>query len=279
MSVHVVTDSTSDLLPSDAERLGVAVVPLTLRFGEEQMRDGVDITPTEFYQRLKTSKVNPSTSQPTPAEFTEVYRRLLARPDDRVVSIHIAQRWSGTIQSATLAAQEFDGRVLAVDSGSVSAGMQFLVRAALRDIELGADADAVVRSCELRRGRVRVWVMLDTLTYLQRGGRIGRAKALVGGVFNIRPVLQLIDGEAHSRWSVRVARQGMERMLEAARAQGPVEQVALVCSHDHPLAGETGTRLSEMYPELELVNTILGPVVGCYAGPQSLGIGLLRAAD
>lgn len=277
MTVHIVTDSTSDMLQSEAERLGVTVVPLTVRFGEEELRDGVDIDATTFYARLRTSKVNPATSQPTPGDFGEVYRRLCAGPDDRVVSIHISQKWSGTIQSATLAAAEFDGRVVTVDSASVSAGLQFLVRAARGDAERGCDVDEIVKNCTDRSARVRIWVMLDTLTYLQRGGRIGKARALMGGVLNIKPVLQLIDGEAHDRWKVRAPKQGMEKMLEAAAGEGPLEQIALMCSHDHPLAAETERRLSEMYPELEIYSGELGPVVGTYGGPGSLGVAMLRA--
>lgn len=277
MTVHFVTDSTSDLLPSEARQLGITVVPLRVRFGDEEFQDGVDIDAAQFYSRLRTSKVNPSTSQPTPADFGDAFRSLLTGPDDRVVSIHLAQLWSGTIQSAALAAAEFDGRVLTVDSGSVSMGIQFLVRAALRDRDGGADADEIVKNCETRRSRIHIQVMLDTLTYLQRGGRIGRAQALVGGVLNVKPVLQLRDGVAHPMWKVRAPRQGMEKMLAAAAGQGAVEQVGLVCSPNHPLAEEMGRRLAGMYPELELRSAELGPVVGTYAGPGSLGLGLLRA--
>jgi DegV family protein with EDD domain len=254
------------------------VVPLTVRFGDEELRDGVDIDTDAFYARLRTTTVNPTTSQPTPSEFADVYRALLAAPDDQVVSLHIAQTWSGTIQSATLAAKDFEGRVRCVDSHSVSAGLQFLVRGALRDIGSGADADEVVRNCEGRSGRIRVWVMLDTLTYLQRGGRIGRARALVGSVLNIKPVLEITHGEARDKYKARRPQQGMDKMLEWAAAEGPAEMVGMMSSLDHPLAGAMREALSTAYPELEILSGELGPVVGTYAGPDSLGLALLRAS-
>ena len=253
-------------------------MPLTVRFGDEELRDGVDIDAPRFYERLRTSTVNPTTSQPTPGDFSEVYAKLLGAPDDHVVSIHIAQTWSGTVQSASLAAKDFDGRVRCVDSHSVSAGIQFLVRAALRDVASGCDVDEVVRNCEDRRGRLRMWVMLDTLTYLQRGGRIGRARALVGSVLNIKPVLELRDGVAHDRFKARRPQQGMERMLAWAEEQGPAEMVGTMSSHDHPLSEALRGRLRAAYPELELLSGELGPVVGTYAGPGSLGLALLRAS-
>ncbi len=181
--IRVVTDSTSDLEPERAAALGVTVVPLTVRFGEEQFRDQVDLSGAEFYARLQSSSVNPTTSQPAPPAFAEVYQRLLAEGAEGVVSIHIGPKLSGTLQSATLAAREVDeARVRPVDGGTVSIGLQFLVSAALRDIAAGCDLDEVVKNVELRRERVAIYVVFDTLTYLQRGGRIGRAKAFVGGI-------------------------------------------------------------------------------------------------
>lgn len=266
------------MVPAEAEKLGVTVVPLTVRFGDEELRDGVDIDAPTFYGRLRTSTVNPSTSQPTPKDFEAVYASLLEGPDDRIVSIHISQTWSGTVQSASIAAKEFGGRVHCVDSHSVSAGIQFLVRAALRDVASGCDVDEIVQNCEDRRDRLRIWVMLDTLTYLQRGGRIGRARALVGSVLSIKPVLELCDGVAHDRFKARRPQQGMEKMLEWALAQGPAEMVGTMSSHDHPLSADLRSRLHAAYPEIELLSGELGPVVGAYAGPGSLGLAVLRAS-
>lgn len=249
-----------------------------MRFGDEEMRDGVDIDAATFYARLRTSPVMPTTSQPTPGAFAAVYSELLAEPEDAVVSIHIAQTWSGTLQSATLAAKDFGGRVRCVDSRSVSAAMQFLVRAAVRDAAAGSPPDEIVANTASRSGRLRVWVMLDTLTFLHRGGRIGRARALVGSVLNIKPVVELVDGEVHDRFKARRQALGLERMLDWAAAEGPVEMVAMMSSSAHPLAETLRSRLRAAYPELELHTGELGPVVGTYAGPGSIGMALLRGA-
>jgi DegV family protein with EDD domain len=275
--LHIVTDSTSDILPAEAERIGLRVVPLTVRFGDQQFRDGVDLGSADFYARLARGGTSPTTSQPSPEAFASVYRELLASPGDRVLSIHISQKLSGTLQSATLAAQDHPGRVDVVDSGSVSMGIQFLVRAALRDRAGGADADTVVRTTEARVGRVVVYVLLDTLTYLQRGGRIGAAQAFLGGVLSIRPLLRIAAGEVHPQARVRNRRQGIDRMLALLAEAGPLEAVGTMHSGAPTLLEEVRPRLVAAYPELELGAGEIGPVVGTYAGPGAVGVACLRA--
>ena len=277
LTVHVVTDSTSDLAPDEALRLGVRVVPLQLRFGEESFRDGVDIDAATFYRRLPDADPMPVTSQPSPNDFAEVYRALLASPDDRVLSIHISSKWSGTLQSASLAAQEFGDRVRCIDSLTISAGMQFLVRGALADAAAGADLETCATRAEERRGRVSVWVMLDTLTYLQRGGRIGRAQALLGGVLHVKPVLRLTDGEAQPQARVRNARQGVDRLLELVAAEGPLEAAATMWSEGAELARLAHERLASAHPGVACSDGVLGPVVGVYAGPRAIGVACMRA--
>ena len=275
--IRVVTDSTSDLLPVDAERLGVDVVPLTVRFGDEQFRDGIDLTPEQFYRRLPNTPVQPSTSQPTPEQFAEVYRRHVSAGDS-VVSVHISAKLSGTLQSASLAAQEFpDGAVRVVDSTTVSAGMQFLVRGALADITAGADADAVVASIERRRDRVGVYVLLDTLTYLQRGGRIGRAQGLLGGILNVKPLLKVFDGEVHPEARVRSRQQGITKLVELAAAQRPLEGLAVFHCGAPELLELIEPKLRADHPGMTIIEGQLGAVVGTYSGPGGVGIALLRA--
>lgn len=274
--LHVVTDSTSDLTRAEAERLGVTVVPLTVRFGDEQFRDGVDIETDEFYRRLVAGG-QPTTSQPSPEDFAAAYRRLLSGPDDRVLSLHIAQKWSGTVQSATLAARDFDDRVTVIDTGSVSVGIQFAVRRALRGIAEGASHDAVVEAVRSYHDRTSIYVLLDSLTYLQRGGRIGRAQAFLGGVLNVKPLLRVEHGEAHPAARTRSRQQGVARMLELVAAQGSLEMVAVMHTDAPRLLEEVRPRLLAAYPELEVTGGQIGPVVGTYAGPGSVGVAFVRA--
>ncbi len=275
--IRVVTDSTSDILPAEAKRLGVDVVPLTVRFGEEQFEDGVELGPDEFYRRLPTTPVQPSTSQPTPDQFAEVYRRHV-NAGDSVLSIHISEKLSGTLQSATLAAQDFPpGSVRVVDSITVSAGIQFLVRAALADIAEGCDLEELERRVIERRGRVGVYVLLDTLTYLQRGGRIGRAQSLVGGILNVKPLLGVRDGEVHPEARVRKRQQGIDKLVEIADAAKPLTALAVFHCGAPDLLPLIEPRLRAGHPGVEIITGQLGAVVGTYSGPGGVGIAVLRA--
>ena len=276
--LHLVTDSTSDLLPHEAKALGVTVVPLTVRFGDEQLLDGIDIDAATFYERLTSSSVMPTTSQPSPEQFAAVYRELLRDDGDEVVSLHISAKLSGTLQSANLAAQEFPaGRVHVVDSMSVSAGIQLLVQLAARKRDGGADAATVVRNLESARTRTRVYVLLDTLTYLQKGGRIGRAQAFLGGVLNVKPLLQIEHGEVEPVARVRSRQQGLARMVELIRGCGPLESVSMMHTTALDAATDLRSRLTALLPEMEVPLGQLGPVVGTYGGPGLVGVAILRA--
>ena len=276
--LHLVTDSTSDLLADEAGALGVTVVPLTVRFGEEQLRDGVDIDAAAFYPRLAGSAALPTTSQPSPEAFAEVYRALLQSPDDEVVSVHIASHLSGTVQSATLAAREVDEkRIHVVDSESVSGGIQLLLRAAAAERDQGADAATVVKNLERRRQRLLIYVLLDTLVYLQKGGRIGRAQAFLGGVLNVKPIVVVQKGEVEPVARVRSKQQGLAKLLELVRGQGPLESICMMHGDGLVPAEELRSKLGSALPELEITLGQLGPVVGTYGGPGLVGVALLRA--
>jgi DegV family protein with EDD domain len=275
--LRLVTDSTSDLTPEQAAQLGVTVVPLTVRFGDQQFRDGVELSADDFYRRLHRGSVHPTTSQPSPEDFASVYRDLLREADDQVLSMHITQKWSGTGQAAHLAAQEFGDRVVVVDSQTVSVGMQFLLRAVANDLALGQDLATIVKNIEARRQRVCIYILLDTLVYLHRGGRIGRAQAFLGGVLNVKPLLRLVDGETHPQARVRSRQQGINKMLELVAAAGPLEAVGTMHTDTPEALDEVRQRLEVAYPELDLITGQLGAVVGTYAGPKAIGIGFLRA--
>jgi DegV family protein with EDD domain len=276
--LHLVTDSTSDLTPDVAQRLGVTVVPLTVRFGDEQFRDGVDIDAPTFYSRLTSSPVTPTTSQPSPEDFAAVYRSLLRGDADEVISVHIAAKLSGTWQSAHLAARDMPaGRVHVVDSDSVSAGIQLLLRHAAQQIEDGIDAATIVTNLETLRERVIVYVLLDTLTYLQKGGRIGRAQAFLGSVLNVRPLLGVDRGEVEPVARVRSRQQGIAKMVELVRALGPLQSAAMMHSTAPEGAAELRGRLSALLPEMDVPLGQLGPVVGTYSGPGAIGVAALKA--
>ncbi|MBV8529300.1 MAG: DegV family protein [Candidatus Dormibacteraeota bacterium] len=274
--IHIVTDSTADLSPADAGRLGVTVVPLTVRFGEEQFQDGVDLDSDAFYAKLASSSVNPTTSQPTPEQFQRAYAPLLQNPEDQVVSLHISGKLSGTLQSANIARQELDaGRIHLVDSETVSAGLQFLVQAAAEDIAAGLDAGTVAQRAEARRSKVTIYVLLDTLTYLQRGGRIGRAQALIGSLLGVKPLLTTKDGEVGPQARVRSRRQGIEMITELLQERLPLRRVAAFHCGAPELLPVLEKRLRAALPDVEIVTGQVGPVVGVYTGPGGVGIAAL----
>jgi DegV family protein with EDD domain len=276
--IHLVTDSTSDISPSDAQALGVHVVPLIVRFGEDQYRDGVDIDPDQFYSKLEHSVVHPTTSQPSPDVFASLYRTLLSDPEDQVVGLHISSKLSGTLQSATLAAQEFEpGRIHLVDTESVSGGLQLLVRAALDDIKAGDTAATVAAKATRRRSRVTIVVLLDTLTYLHRGGRIGRAQAFVGGLLNVKPLIAVRDGEVVPLARPRSRSKGIDMIVEQVRGCAPLRSLA----EFHAAAAESmldlEARLGAAVSNVTAVLGRIGPVVGAYSGPGGVGVACLGA--
>lgn len=274
--IHIVTDSTADLSRAQAEALGVTVVPLTIRFGEEQFLDGVDLDSDAFYAKLASSSIHPTTSQPTPEQFSRAYRSLLQNPDDEIVSLHISGKLSGTLQSAHIARQELDAdRIRLVDTETVSAGLQFIVTAAAEDVTAGADAATVAQRAEERRSKVTIYVLLDTLTYLQRGGRIGRAQARIGSLLGVKPLLTVKEGEVSPQARVRSRRQGVEMIGELLQERLPLRRVAAFHCGAPELLPVLEKRLRTALPDVAIVTGQVGPVVGVYTGPGGLGIAAL----
>jgi DegV family protein with EDD domain len=251
---------------------------LVVRFGDEQYRDGVDIDADQFYAKLEQTGIHPTTSQPSPEVFAALYRTLLSDPEDHVVGLHISAKLSGTLQSATLAAQEFDpGRIHLVDTESVSGGLQLLVRAALDDINAGDPATVVAEKATRRRSKVTIVVLLDTLAYLHRGGRIGRAQAFVGSLLNVKPLLGVRDGEVVPLARPRSRSKGIDMIVEQVRGCLPLRSLA----EFHAAAAESmvdlEARLSLAVSNVTAVLGRIGPVVGAYSGPGGLGVACLGA--
>lgn len=278
MVVRVVTDSTSDL-PSDvAERLGITVVPLNVHFGSEVYKDGVDMSADTFYERLTNGLVLPKTSQPSIGDFAEVYERL-GRGADAIVSIHISSQLSGTYNSAIQATREASVtcRVEVVDTLRASMSVGITAMIAARAASDGASVDEVASIAREAYKRSECIFMLETLEYLEKGGRIGKAKALLGSLLRIRPMLR-IDGEVHELGKERSRRRGISRLQEVARGFSPIDELAVIYSTTPDDALTVSQNLSDLLPEgTEPIVARVGPVVGTYAGPGVIGIGVLRS--
>jgi DegV family protein with EDD domain len=273
--VAIVTDSTADLAADLVEQRGITVVPLTVSLDGHDYLDGVDITSEDFYARLAASQSGATTSQPSPGRFADTYRRLLADHDE-VISLHISARLSGTFEAATQGAALTAGeRVRVVDSEMVSMPLALLVLAAGAMAAGGESAGAIADAIRPLQERMRVYFMVATLEYLRRGGRIGRAGALVGSVLQVKPVLTLTDGQVAPLERVRTQERALARVIElASSVDAPL--CAFVGHAAAPEAAERVARALEGHSESLIVGP-LGPVVGAHAGPGTVGVGCYPA--
>ena len=220
MAVKIVTDSTCDISRDIVEQFGITVVPAYVLFGEESFRQGVDINPTQFYQRLTSSPQFPGTSQPTPGDFTEKLEPLVAE-GHQVLCITVPRKLSGTYNSATQAATQFDdGAVTIIDTGTASAGHMLEVIAAAEDAAApDATLESVASAARTRAAQAYGYVAVDTLEYLQKGGRIGKAQAFMGSILKVKPILRVSDGEVMPIDRPRNQRRALQRLEELVREQ------------------------------------------------------------
>ncbi|MGN6431550.1 MAG: DegV family protein [Gaiellaceae bacterium] len=270
----IVVDSTADFPEAPKRFSNWRIVPLYVRFGDESFRDYVELGPEEFYARLRTSPVMPSTSQPTPRDFGAVYDELSGY--ERVYSLHIAGKLSGTVESARRAASEVGDRIRVVDTETASAAVAMLGLAIQRRLERGTTDEEVEALVERHRRESELIFTLDTLDYLARGGRIGRAAAWAGELLNVKPILTIRAGEVIPLKRVRGNRRAFQEFVaafESGSAEGPGLRVAIA----HADAPERAEALQELVrrtrpdAQLDLV-TMLGPVVGTHAGPGTVGL-------
>jgi fatty acid kinase fatty acid binding subunit len=276
-SVGIVTDSTADLDPALQARLGVSVVPLIVSWDGKTYRDKIDLGPAEFYRRLRTSKSLPRTGAPSLATFESAFREQLEH-HDTVVCINLAARLSGTFDVARRAGESVaPDRIWVVDSGSVSICIAWLAEMTVRMAAEGVPAGEIVERLNEARGRMRILALLETLTFLQRGGRIGRAAALAGTLLNVKPILSVRDGEVAPVERVRTMPGALRRLVELVVAQRPIERVGVIHADSRAHAAEVESQLSAHFPELTIERGELGPVVGTHGGPGVIGIGLLLA--
>ena len=291
-AVQIVTDSTADLPPDLASAHGIDVVPLTVAFGAESYRDRVDLQPGEFYGLLRTKKAHPASSPPAGDEFARRYGGWLARGHD-VVSIHLSSRLSktldnaGTGAAAALSAQGTNGRaavspsIAVVDSSQVSLGLGLLVLFAARMAARNETAAEIRRLLLTMAPRVHTLFVVDTLEYLARGGRIGRAQALLGGLLGIKPILGVIEGEVAPVDRVRGGRAAHPRILEILKGRiDPARPVIAGVSHGNApaWADRLEKLLRDAFPVSELIQAEVGPVVGTHAGPGVVSVSLFQPA-
>ena len=278
----IVLDSTSDYPDAPARFPNMRFVPLYVRFGDDTYRDYVELGPAEFYEKLRISPVTPSTAQPTPQDFVNAYEELSGY--ERIYSLHVSAKVSGTFQSAELAAQEVGGeKVIVVDTMTASLAIAMLSHAIQRRLARGTTDEEISALVDRFHAHSDVLFTVETLEYLQRGGRIGKAQAIAGGLLNLRPVLGVKDGEVVAIARVRGRQKALaefERRFVEATTDGPGLHVAIA----HADADEWVGTLSELAwrvrpnAEIEFTST-LGAVVGTHAGPGAVGFFWFQDAD
>ena len=266
----IVLDSTADF-PAAAERFpNWRVVPLYVNFGTESFRDGVDLTAAEFYARLPSAETLPTTSQPTPADFRAVYEELGVY--DRILSLHIAANLSGTFQSAGLAA---DDRVRTIDTETASVAITMLALAIQRRLDQGTTDEAVDALVERYKADHGLLFTVDTLEFLARGGRIGRAKAFAGELLNVKPILSIRNGEVVPVKRVRGNRKAFQEFVDAVESTDDSPDLRVGTAHaDAPeRAAELVKMVHDLRPQATIeVDTTLGAVIGAHAGPGTVGL-------
>ena len=275
MPVKVVTDSTSDLSPQVAQELGITVVPVYVRFGEKVYLDGVDISHDEFYRKLAESPVHPSTSQPSPSDFADVYRKL-AKETDEIVSIQVTSKLSGTYNSALQGREVVRAgcHIEVVDSLSVSMGLGLIAMAAARLAKADEGLQAIMDEVKQAIPHVHLLGVFDTLKYLMLGGRVSKAKALVGTLLNVKPLLTMRDGELLPAGLARTRAKGIERLFDFVKNALDVQELAIVHSTTPDEASSLRERIGSIFAEERIHLARLGPALGVHGGPGTLILAL-----
>jgi DegV family protein with EDD domain len=279
-NLRIVTDSTADLPDSIRRELGIEMVPLNVHFGPETFRDVVEMSSEQFWAKLQTSPHHPKTSQPSPGDFLEVYERVAASGATEIVSIHISGALSGTIGSAQIAAEMVQDKhqvsISIVDTKSVTYGVGLIAIEAARMVQAGKSRDEVVQWANGAVSRMHVLFTLDTLDFLQKNGRIGKAAALLGGLLNFKPILQIdregvVDRVDRVRGKSKVLPRLKELMAERVAPGRTIR-----CAFMHANAGEEATQwlqeIKQIYNVTEAHVSEIGPVIATNGGPGTIGV-------
>jgi len=282
MTVHVVTDSTADIPPEQAEAAGVTIVPLTVFFGDDAYADIVELDNAGFYQKLQESKTLPRTSQPSPAAFQAAYTRLIEAGATGILSVHLSSGLSGTYQSACTACNTLDEKlktvpIEVVDSQSISAGMSHAILQAAEQARAGATLEEIKAYVVGEQERSHILAVLDTLEYVKRGGRIGGARALLGNMLSVKPIVSLKDGAVVPVEQPRTRSKAYARVAQLVKEMEPLEYLAIAESNDE-VGSQLAAVLQTVYDK-EIPRYKLGAALGTHTGPGTVAIAAITKPE
>jgi DegV family protein with EDD domain len=280
VAVGIITDSVADLSPQMVKELGVSVVPLSVRFGEEVYRDGIDLTPDQFYAKLRTSKIFPNTSVPSPADFIRVYDEMAEKTDEMLV-ILVSARLSATYEVArqSIDMMKKKCRVELLDSETATMAEGFIVMKAAEAAKSGASLDEVIKVARQTVPRVDFLAVFNTLEYLRRGGRIGRAQAFLGSLLRINPLITLKDGLVEPAGRTRSRAKAIDRLYEFAAGYANIEEMAVEDTACADEAEALRERLGAIFPSERIYRSRMTPVIGTHTGPGLLLVVVLGDKD
>ena len=277
MSIRIVTDSTADLPPEVASGYQIEVVPLTVLFGDEELRDGVDITAERFFSRMQREAELPTTSQPSAGAFREVYERLAGEGATEIMSIHVSGKLSGTLEAAYQGAAGLDVRVVHIDSQLASLALGLGVIAAAEAVRDGATVEQARALVEDQFRRTHTFFVLDTVENLRRGGRIGRAQGFIGSLLKVKPILAFEGGEVVPVARARTRPRAIEEALRRAAAHRPIVQTMAVHATTPDDLEYLVSRLRGIAPDAPVMTSMIGPTVGVHGGAGLLGFAVVSS--
>ncbi len=278
MAVKIVTDSLSDITSDVAQGLGITVVPLTVSFGKESFLDRVTMTTDEFYYKLTHDPNWPITTQPPPGDFINIYNKL-AEETDEILVVTLSSKLSGTYQSALQAQSMMEKkcRIEVIDSLAVAMGLGLIVIAAAKAAQAGASLNEIADLVRRAMPRSHLFAFFDTLKYLAKGGRIGKAQGLVGALLSVKPILTVKDGEMSPLTRVRSRAAGLDYLYNSVAGISHIEELAVEHATTPDDADRLVERLSSVFPKERIYRSTLSPVVGTYAGPGAMAVTFLEA--
>lgn len=271
MVVKIVTDSGSDLPCDLVKQYDIAIVPVYIFFGSQAYKDGIDITPDELYSRLIEGSIHPTTAQPMPVDFANMYTEL-SKDYDEILSIHLSSKVSGTYNSAIQGRKMYSGKakIEVVDSQSLSMGLGLIALALARLARSGIGLEDLVKEALNICTKIKIFGVLDTLKYLLAGGRVTKSKAIIGSILNIKPVLTLKDGEIVQYAMERSYSKGMDRIVKILKGIGEIAELAIVYSTDLEKAEILKHKLIDFVSEEKILTARLGAGLGVHGGPGTL---------